>query len=75
MPIRTTALPCGKPVPVFGLGTWMMGERSLKRLGTDRPCAGKVGTGPQPGRVTTTGPRRVATTVCSYCTVGALGSL
>ncbi len=27
MPIRTTALPCGEPVPVFGLGTWMMGER------------------------------------------------
>lgn len=27
MPIRTTALPCGEPVPVFGLGTWTMGER------------------------------------------------
>lgn len=27
MPIRTTALPCGEAVPVFGLGTWTMGER------------------------------------------------
>lgn len=26
MPIRTTALPCGETVPVFGLGTWTMGE-------------------------------------------------
>jgi len=29
----------------------------------------------QPGSVTTSGPLRVATTVCSNCTVGALGSL
>jgi len=43
MPIRTTALPCGEPVPVFGLGTWMMGERKERfadevaalRLGLD----------------------------------------
>lgn len=27
MPIGTTALPCGEAVPVYGLGTWMMGER------------------------------------------------
>jgi diketogulonate reductase-like aldo/keto reductase len=27
MPIRTTPLPCGEAVPVFGLGTWTMGER------------------------------------------------
>lgn len=29
----------------------------------------------QPGRVTMIGPRRVATTVCSYCTTGAAGRL
>jgi hypothetical protein len=29
----------------------------------------------QPGNVTTSGPLRVATTVCSNCTVGAFGSL
>lgn len=27
MSIPTTKLPCGESVPVFGLGTWMMGER------------------------------------------------
>lgn len=27
MSIPTTKLPCGESVPVFGLGTWMMGDR------------------------------------------------
>lgn len=31
MPIPTTPLPSGEPVPVFGLGTWMMGESEKKR--------------------------------------------
>lgn len=29
---------------------------------------------PQPGNVTMMAPRRVATTVCSYCTTGARGA-
>jgi diketogulonate reductase-like aldo/keto reductase len=43
MPIRTTILPCGEAVPVFGLGTWKMGEAQSRfadevaalRLGLD----------------------------------------
>ncbi len=31
MPIATTPLPSGEPVPVYGLGTWMMGESDRKR--------------------------------------------
>lgn len=30
-PIPTTSLPSGEPVPVYGLGTWMMGEDRRKR--------------------------------------------
>jgi diketogulonate reductase-like aldo/keto reductase len=33
MPIPTTALPSGEPVPTYGLGTWMMGESEKKRAG------------------------------------------
>jgi diketogulonate reductase-like aldo/keto reductase len=29
--VPTTALPSGEPVPIFGLGTWMMGESDKKR--------------------------------------------
>jgi diketogulonate reductase-like aldo/keto reductase len=29
--IPTTPLPSGEPIPVFGLGTWMMGESDKKR--------------------------------------------
>lgn len=31
MPIPVTPLPSGEPIPVFGLGTWMMGESDKKR--------------------------------------------
>src|SRR4026209_2504513 len=31
MPIPTTALPSGEPVPTYGLGTWMMGASEKKR--------------------------------------------
>jgi diketogulonate reductase-like aldo/keto reductase len=31
MPIPTTVLPSGEPVPILGLGTWMMGESENKR--------------------------------------------
>ena len=31
MPIPTTPLPSGEPVPVYGLSTWMMGENEKKR--------------------------------------------
>ena len=31
MPIPPTPLPSGEPIPVFGLGTWMMGENDKKR--------------------------------------------
>ncbi|MFZ5689846.1 MAG: aldo/keto reductase [Pseudomonadota bacterium] len=30
-PIPTTSLPSGESIPVFGLGTWMMGESDKKR--------------------------------------------
>ncbi len=41
MPIPTTPLPSGEPVPIFGLGTWMMGESEQKRA--DEVSALKVG--------------------------------
>ncbi len=31
IPIPTTSLPSGEPIPVYGLGTWMMGEDRRKR--------------------------------------------
>ena len=31
MTIPTTPLPSGEPIPVYGLGTWMMGESEKKR--------------------------------------------
>jgi diketogulonate reductase-like aldo/keto reductase len=39
--IPTTPLPSGEPVPVFGLGTWMMGENEKKRA--DEVAALKLG--------------------------------
>jgi diketogulonate reductase-like aldo/keto reductase len=39
--IPTTPLPSGEPVPVFGLGTWMMGESEKKRA--DEVAALKLG--------------------------------
>jgi diketogulonate reductase-like aldo/keto reductase len=39
--IPTTPLPSGEPVPVFGLGTWMMGEADKKR--GDEVAALKLG--------------------------------
>jgi diketogulonate reductase-like aldo/keto reductase len=41
MPILTTPLPSGEPIPVFGLGTWMMGENEKKRA--DEIAALKLG--------------------------------
>jgi diketogulonate reductase-like aldo/keto reductase len=41
MLIPTTPLPCGEPVPVFGLGTWMMGESENRRA--DEVAALKLG--------------------------------
>jgi len=41
MQIPTTPLPSGEPVPVFGLGTWMMGEAEKKRA--DEVTALKLG--------------------------------
>jgi diketogulonate reductase-like aldo/keto reductase len=41
MPIPTTALPSGEPIPVYGLGTWMMGESENTR--TDEVAALKLG--------------------------------
>ncbi len=41
MTIPTTPLPSGEPVPVFGLGTWMMGENEKKRA--DEVAALKLG--------------------------------
>lgn len=41
MPIPTTPLPSGEPIPVFGLGTWMMGENDKKRA--DEVAALKLG--------------------------------
>jgi diketogulonate reductase-like aldo/keto reductase len=41
MPIPTTPLPSGEPIPVFGLGTWMMGEAEKKR--GDEVAALKLG--------------------------------
>ena len=41
MPIPTTALPSGEPVPTYGLGTWMMGESEKKRA--DEVAALKLG--------------------------------
>ena len=41
MPIPTTPLPSGEPIPVFGLGTWMMGENDKKRA--DEIAALKLG--------------------------------
>jgi diketogulonate reductase-like aldo/keto reductase len=40
-PIPTTPLPSGEPVPVFGLGTWMMGESDKRRA--DEVAALKLG--------------------------------
>jgi diketogulonate reductase-like aldo/keto reductase len=37
----TTPLPSGEPIPVFGLGTWMMGENDKKRV--DEVAALKLG--------------------------------
>jgi diketogulonate reductase-like aldo/keto reductase len=39
--IPTTPLPSGEPMPVFGLGTWMMGENEKKRA--DEVAALKLG--------------------------------
>ena len=39
--IPTTPLPSGEPIPVFGLGTWMMGESEKKRA--DEVAALKLG--------------------------------
>jgi diketogulonate reductase-like aldo/keto reductase len=41
MPIPTTPLPSGEPIPVYGLGTWMMGEAEKKRA--DEVAALKLG--------------------------------
>jgi diketogulonate reductase-like aldo/keto reductase len=41
MPIPTTPRPSGEPIPVFGLGTWMMGEAEKKR--GDEVAALKLG--------------------------------
>ena len=41
MAIPTTPLPSGEPIPVFGLGTWMMGESDKKR--GDEVAALKLG--------------------------------
>jgi diketogulonate reductase-like aldo/keto reductase len=41
MPIPTTPLPSGEPIPVFGLGTWMMGENEKTRA--DEVTALKLG--------------------------------
>lgn len=41
MAIPTTPLPSGEPIPVFGLGTWMMGEVDKKR--GDEVAALKLG--------------------------------
>jgi len=41
MPIPTTTLPSGEPIPVYGLGTWMMGESDKKRA--DEVAALKLG--------------------------------
>lgn len=41
MRIPVTALPSGEPIPVFGLGTWMMGEVDKKRA--DEVAALKLG--------------------------------
>ncbi len=41
MAIPTTPLPSGEPIPVFGLGTWMMGESEKKR--GDEVAALKLG--------------------------------
>ncbi|HWV40623.1 aldo/keto reductase [Pseudorhodoplanes sp.] len=41
MPIPTTRLPSGEPIPAFGLGTWMMGESDKKR--GDEVAALKLG--------------------------------
>ncbi len=40
-PSPTTALPSGEPIPVYGLGTWMMGESEKKRA--DEVAALKLG--------------------------------
>jgi diketogulonate reductase-like aldo/keto reductase len=41
MLVPTTPLPSGEPVPVYGLGTWMMGENEKKRA--DEVAALKLG--------------------------------
>jgi diketogulonate reductase-like aldo/keto reductase len=41
MPIPNTPLPSGEPIPVFGIGTWMMGENDKKRA--DEIAALKLG--------------------------------
>lgn len=41
MAILTTSLPSGEPIPVFGLGTWMMGESDKARA--DEVSALKLG--------------------------------
>ncbi len=41
MAIPTTPLPSGEPIPIFGLGTWMMGENEKKRA--DEVAALKLG--------------------------------
>jgi diketogulonate reductase-like aldo/keto reductase len=41
MAIPSTNLPCGEPVPVFGLGTWRMGED--RRVRKDEVAALKLG--------------------------------
>jgi diketogulonate reductase-like aldo/keto reductase len=41
MQIPSTPLPSGEPVPVYGLGTWMMGESDKKRA--DEVAALKLG--------------------------------
>ena len=41
MRVPVTSLPSGEPIPVFGLGTWMMGENDRKR--DDEVAALKLG--------------------------------
>ncbi|HWV51065.1 aldo/keto reductase, partial [Pseudorhodoplanes sp.] len=41
MALPNTALPSGEPIPVFGLGTWMMGESEKVRA--DEVAALKLG--------------------------------
>ena len=51
MTTPTTTLPDGTPMPVFGLGTWMMGERSdrlRQEVDTIRAACAAVWTADRP---------------------------